>query len=305
MTPDHRCEIEAAKNHSIIDRLTALALGMSASAIARRLETGRWRVVYPGVYFVGAGEITWKARLVAACAWAGPGAVVSHIAAAQLHGLFTSRNQICVSVPKRVNSRHGVKVHWAPAGCGRTSKIDGIPVTCIERTIIDMCRSATRRFAIEIVERAIRRKRTNLKRLDEFLQDEETKPCPTLSWVLRNRFALGVTDSEAEDLYIRITKKRPATRGWVHHHVLTRNGYHLFELDFAYLLERLNIEIDGEEHHSGPVAGPRDKRRDALVKGMGWEVLRFTYWQLVDEPDWVLDRVEETLAHRRRRQLHT
>jgi hypothetical protein len=277
---------------------------MSATATSRRVRSKRWTIVYPSVYFIGPGQIPWKSRLAAACAWAGTDAVVSHLAAAQLHGLLTSRNAVSVTVGRKKNSANGVEVHWHPDGVGQTVKVDGIPVTSVERTILDICRSSRRRFALEITERAIRGGRTNLRRLVKLLDDPATKPCRTLAWILKKRFAHGVTDSEAEDLYMRLARKDPSCRGWVHHHVVTRHGQHLAELDFAYLAELVNVEIDGDEAHDNPVAGQRDKRRDALLGEMGWIVLRFTYWQLVDEPEWVIDRVRATLSQRRARLLH-
>jgi very-short-patch-repair endonuclease len=259
------------------------------------LSAGRWRTIYPGVYFLGAGKISWKARLAAACLWAGDGSVVSHLAAAQLHGLIADRNPVAITVPHKKNSAHGIEIHWDPSGPGRRATLDGIPVTSVERTLADVCRTAKRTFAVEIVERAIRGKHTNLRRLIRSLEAPDTKPCRTLGWVLENRFAYGVTDSEAENLYIRLARKHDLHRGMVHHYVVQRNGQHLGELDFAYTAELLNVEIDGDESHADPVAAQRDKRRDALLGEMGWTVLRFTYWQLVREPDWVADRVRAVL----------
>jgi very-short-patch-repair endonuclease len=109
-----------------------------------------------------------------------------------------------------------------------------------------------------------------------------------------------VTDSDAEDLYLRISRRDDVCRGAIHHHVVTRQGHRLAELDFSYLPELVNVEIDGHEGHDDPVARQRDRRRDALLGEMGWTVLRFTYWQLVDEPQWVIDRVRATVVRRRR-----
>jgi predicted RNA-binding protein YlqC (UPF0109 family) len=247
MTPEHKCEIVAAKNHFVLSRQQAFEMGMSKAGIARRLKSGRWRLIYPGVYFIGSGEITWESRLAGACLWGGAEAVISHMAALQLHGLFTSKDHVSITVSKRRNACRGIEVHCDPKGGGRVLRINGIPVTTIERAIVDVCRRSKRPFAVEIVERAIRGKRSNLKRLAKHLENPETRPCRTLAWVLKNRFAYGVTDSEAEDLFIRIVRKHPRCEGWVHHHVVTRSGHHLAELDFAYLPELLNVEIDGDE----------------------------------------------------------
>jgi very-short-patch-repair endonuclease len=275
---------------------------MKSSAIARRLETKRWRVVYPSVYFVGGGSIDWKARLAAACTWAGPNAAVSHLAAAQLHGLLTSTGKICITVAERKTSAHGIEVHLSPRGAGQIVAMDRIPVTSVDRTILDVCRNSGRAFSLSIVERAIRQGRTDLRRLARTLEDDGAT-CRTLRWILEKRFALGVTDSDAEDLYLKLARKDAVCRAPIHHHVVTRHGHRFAELDFSYLPELVNVEI-GREGHDDPVASQRDKRRDALLGEMGWVVLRFTYWQLVREPEWVIARVRTTLELRKEGRNH-
>ncbi len=46
--------------------------------------------------------------------------------------------------------------------------------------------------------------------------------------------------------------------------------------------ERLLIEVDGSEHHSGHHEFVRDRERDALHKALGYSVIRFTYDQVIN-----------------------
>ncbi len=48
--------------------------------------------------------------------------------------------------------------------------------------------------------------------------------------------------------------------------------------------DRLVLELDGQEYHSGPVAFAADRDRDAKLAALGFVVLRFSYWQVVH--DW-------------------
>ena len=70
-------------------------------------------------------------------------------------------------------------------------------------------------------------------------------------------------------------------------------------MDLASLPEKVDIEIDGGEAHDNPAAGQRDKNRDAELESRGWVVLRFTYWDLVERPDWVFEKISMTLEMRR------
>jgi very-short-patch-repair endonuclease len=49
--------------------------------------------------------------------------------------------------------------------------------------------------------------------------------------------------------------------------------------------DRLIIELDGREHHSGGDAFALDRRRDAMAAAQGFRILRFSYAQVVHEWD--------------------
>jgi very-short-patch-repair endonuclease len=62
---------------------------------------------------------------------------------------------------------------------------------------------------------------------------------------------------------------------------------------------RLALEADSFTYHATREAFSRDcERYDELVS-IGWRVLRFTWEQVMFEPDWVVDAVRRTLALRR------
>jgi very-short-patch-repair endonuclease len=60
-------------------------------------------------------------------------------------------------------------------------------------------------------------------------------------------------------------------------------------LDFAWPQQRLVVELDGMEHHTGRLARQRDNARQNEVVLAHWTVLRFTWAD-------VLLRHEQTLA---------
>ena len=68
--------------------------------------------------------------------------------------------------------------------------------------------------------------------------------------------------------------------------------------------DRLVIEVDGRAHHADPAAFERDRRRDLYLKAFGYEVLRLSYAQVMD--DWssvaaALARILDRGDHRFRR----
>jgi very-short-patch-repair endonuclease len=56
-----------------------------------------------------------------------------------------------------------------------------------------------------------------------------------------------------------------------------------FEVDFLWRDARLVVEVDGWESHRSRSAFEEDRQRDARLKVIGYEVLRFTWRQVEDE----------------------
>jgi predicted transcriptional regulator of viral defense system len=83
-----------------VSRRQLLDAGINAKMIAKRLKRGRWQPLYRGVYAVFTGPPARDTWLWAAVLRAGPGAVLSHLTAAELHGLIdTPAVAIFVTVP--------------------------------------------------------------------------------------------------------------------------------------------------------------------------------------------------------------
>jgi hypothetical protein len=60
-----------------------------------------------------------------------------------------------------------------------------------------------------------------------------------------------------------------------------------FAVDFSWPALRLVVEVDGWETHGDRASFEEDRRRDALLGAAGWRVLRFTWRQVVDRPEFV------------------
>ena len=81
-------------------------------------------------------------------------------------------------------------------------------------------------------------------------------------------------------------------RGWrTNHPVLTSIGR--CYVDVALVAERIAIELDGWEHHSGRVSFDTDRLRWNALTMAGWEVLHFTHRTL----DELLPTVQRRLRH--------
>jgi hypothetical protein len=58
-----------ARQAGVITRAQALACGISADTTLRRVRSGAWHELHPGVYLVGGHPLTDEARVRAASLW--------------------------------------------------------------------------------------------------------------------------------------------------------------------------------------------------------------------------------------------
>jgi very-short-patch-repair endonuclease len=84
-------------------------------------------------------------------------------------------------------------------------------------------------------------------------------------------------------------------RGWIANHHVVVSGHEYF-IDIAFRGVRLAIEIDGRLHEDDPEVFENDRRRQNGLVVAGWRVLRFTYWMLVNEPEYVISTILTELA---------
>ena len=67
-------------------------------------------------------------------------------------------------------------------------------------------------------------------------------------------------------------------------------------VDFAFMAQRLIVEVDGETHYTDEGA-THDIRRDIWLRNQGWRVLRFTNRDVLENIEGVLTAIAETLNH--------
>ena len=68
------------------------------------------------------------------------------------------------------------------------------------------------------------------------------------------------------------------------------------EIDIAFVDRRIAIELDGYAFHSGAEAFRRDLRRSNLLMKDGWTVRRFSWDDLLRDPEGFLETILELLC---------
>jgi predicted transcriptional regulator of viral defense system len=172
----------ARRQHGVLAAWQLIALGISASAIDRRVADGRLRRVHRGVYAVG--PIGRKGYWMAAVLACGEGALLSHRDAAALWNLRdTARSAIDVSVPDaKRRSRPRLTVHSAgTVHPDDRAEVDGIPVTTIARTLLDLAEIVSTTELRRAYEAAERHQVLDVSAVHELLRrsNGRRRPCPT------------------------------------------------------------------------------------------------------------------------------
>jgi very-short-patch-repair endonuclease len=69
-----------------------------------------------------------------------------------------------------------------------------------------------------------------------------------------------------------------------------------YTVDFVWREQKLVVETDGWEHHRDRVSFEADRARDSEMKLLGYEVIRFTYRHVLEEPERVLRTLRAVLT---------
>jgi very-short-patch-repair endonuclease len=249
----------AAKQHGILTAAQLVALGLHPRAISHRAAAGRLHRLYRGVYAVGHAALSNEGRWFAAVAACGQGTVLSHRSAAELWRLLpVSGGPVHVTVAGRGGRarRRGLVIHHSSSLLlSDTTRRNGIAVTRPARTIADLQRTEP--------PGAVRRAQRQAAYLGLDFGNEGGDP--------RERSEL-----ERRLLWLCRRYHLPVPQ------VNVRIGP--FTVDFLWRERRLVVETDGWDAHRGRQAFEDDRVRDAYLRLRGYEVLRFSWRQVFDDP---------------------
>lgn len=284
----------ADRQHGVVTHGQLRELGLSRRTIERRVEALRLYGVHRGVYAVGRRSLTPLGHRMAAVLACGPTAVLSHKSAGSHWGLLeTAQTKIDVMVPgtSRAQRKH-IRVHR-----GRrlhpedVQKLDGIPVTSVARTLLDLAAALNRFQLLRAVEQAERCRRLDYAGLQRLLDRGNGHPgTRRLGAILAAYTGAPATRSELErrflDLVIAARLPRP------HLNVAVAG----LEVDAHWPQWRLVVELDSRAYHSSPRAFERDRERDATLLRAGQRVLRITSRRMTNHPTTVVGDIRALAA---------
>jgi very-short-patch-repair endonuclease len=284
----------AAEQHGLLTRRQLLHAGLSRNQIDGRVRYGLLRRVHAGVYQFGpvsASHARERAALLAC-----NGGVISYWSAAALCQVLPEQVQDPVDVLLRTRqhggARPGIRVHRGILGDEEVTHIDGIPVTTIARTLLDLSSMSVRDLerALGAGERMQPDLRDHLATL--LARYPKRRGTGTLRRLLADPSSGTFTRSEAEDRLLELVRAADLPRPDFNAMLF---GY---EVDCLWREAGLVVEVDGFAFHSSQRAFVRDRRRDGVFIAAGMQVLRLTWHQLTRERDRTISLLAQAISRR-------
>ena len=279
----------AARQHGV---LTRAQVGPNRTSADWLIARGLLRRIAPSVYVVVAAADTPEHRAwVAALASRG---TLGGLAAGYLWNLHdTWPDEPLVYVPKdcgrcAVDGVRVVRRDLPPKDCAEQH---GLPVTNRTVTALDMISELPLTEALPFADRALQQRWFSREAAERRLRGR-LPGNPRLREVMR-LVGPGDAESEAERLAHRALRDAGIT-GWTAGLELWIEGIRVV-VDIAFPELGLAIEIDGFAYHSSGGRFQHDRSRQNLLVSAGWTVLRFTWQDLTERPQTLVEAVSKRL----------
>lgn len=285
---------------SVISRAELVNIGFSDDRIATMMNKELWQRLHDGVYFLGAGELTWRQRARAAVLACGEGAFLSHESAARWWSLDGAADHdiIHVTVARTSGPRpKNVKVHH-PSRQQKTVVRDHVRMTTILETLVDFAADAGRQLVERAVESALLGRRTterHIWRLIAMNSRHGVRGVALLRHVMLHRPKGKPARSVLELEVLELIRKEGLPVPVRNQDVIDANG-DTREIDLCYVLHKGAIEADGQAFHSTATQTENDRLRQAALEAVGYRFVRVTWYDRFHRPEWVIEQIRALLV---------
>jgi hypothetical protein len=276
----------AGRQFNRVSRKQLRGLGMSDDAIDRRLASGRLVVVEEAVFAVAPvlEHDAWGRWMGATLT--SPSSFLSHASSGAAWGFWTRERQFEI-VTRPGNGgpvRHGgVLVYRSRTLEGEVTKLNGIPITSVPRTLLDLARHVSDRALARALREAVRLELTSCDELADFLgRCQRRRGSARLAAALARYTGLPLlrARSGAEIRAMEVLRDAGCPLPRLNVRVAGE------EADLSWVRERLIVEVDGEPFHLDAGEDARKQERWELA---GWTVRRLPSDAVYDQPHRLLD----------------
>lgn len=243
---------------------------------------------------------SWRQELMAVCLWAGKGVAASRRSAAVLHGLAGFPEGIVeITVLRKLKTPKNVILHRTLSPTvEKTVFIDGIPVTPIARTLLELGAVVDLLVVEAAVEDALRKRLVSSTRLRWELDRFGGHGEPGAAALAKVLEARGDGSPPLESL-LEVKLLNLIRRSGLplphRQYEIRKKGQLIAPVDFAYPNALLAIEVDGFTFHSPRPKFQSDRSRQNELTTEGWAVLRFTWADIHERPEETVAKIRMSL----------
>lgn len=246
-------------------------------------------------------------RILAVRAGVGREAVASHHSAARLHRLDLLKSPpeevvaLTLAPSRRWNRPDSAAVvfHAAELPLDHVTSLYGLSVTTVQRTVIDLGRTLPFPDGVVVADSALRDEKANkpqlrgildacaqwpgvaqARRVVEFADERSGSPLESVARVVFDQFGLDPPELQAT-IHGR---NGPAGQGFAS------------RVDFLWRDQKVAVEADGLAKYGSRADLLAQFERDRLLRDAGYQVIHFTWKELLETPEVVIKRVRQALT---------
>lgn len=275
---DQRVAALAASQLGLISYPQARASGLSVGQVKYRIKTGAWIPVLRGVYRLAGVPKRWEQRALAPCLAREGLTAVSRLTAARMHDLQRSSPFLPdVTVPMgHAAQLPGATIHRARLTPIDVERIGPIPVTTIERTLVDCAAILGPVRLQQLVDAAMHTKRTSARAVDAAWDRSQHAPGrwghKKLLAALEDWRGEIAPDTAAEARLIRVVRQWGFPEPERQIVITDASGQAVGRVDLGWSPQRIGLEYDSERWH-GQERWAHDERRHRAIEALGWTLL--------------------------------
>lgn len=293
--PDRLVAELAERQHGVVAHRQLKEIGLTQDQIKGRSRRGQLHSVHRGVYAVGHRRPDAEARWMAAVLAGGPGTTLSHRSAGRLWRIVRGGGPVEVTRARGWRSPCGVAAHRLPMRQDERTVLEGIPVTGLSRTLLDLAADVSKRQLERALNEAEVLRLTDSLSLPDLLKRYPRRQgTAVLRAILADEKALsGPTVNDFEERFAVLLEASGVPKPRFNADLVVR-GQH-FNSDCLWQRAQLIVELDGGAVHRTARAFEEDRQRDRVLTAEGWKVIRVTWRQLKDDPAGVVEDVQLAL----------
>jgi hypothetical protein len=214
-----------------------------------------------------------------------------------MHGLdlltVRSAHVVTVTQSHRIRGNRagysGVRLYTADVPDEQVTRRFRVLCTTAARTVIDLARSATFTAGVVVADSALQKKKTTRAELESVLAH-----CNRWPGIVNARRVVEFSDGRSESVLESVARaamhehglEPPELQVWV-----GADGVRIGRVDFLWREHRTIAEADGKGKYEERGQAVRQLERDTRLRDAGFEVVHFTWAEIVYAPEQVIARI--------------